>query len=365
MRLGGEVDDRVDAVERRRDRGRILDRAVDEREARVGLDVAGGSRAARRRSACRARRSRRRSPRSRTRTKFEPMKPAPPQTSSLIADRDRREREERRRGPPARAAAARRRARRRARSRPAAAPGARAQRWSSAVTRTSTPGRGEDRLRELVARAVRRRRPRGRCRRAAAAASSSSFSARCPVKVGQPTWSVTTATSSRPAAASAQHRRDEVAAARAEQPRGAHDRVPRRGGEHRALAGELACARRPCCGAGRIGLDVRPRRACRRRRSRSRRGRAARPRRARRAARCPAPVAVDRERRRLVGLGAVDVGPRGAVDDHLGRALGRPPRATAPASVMSSSPRAEADAVVAARARRRRRRRGRASRRRR
>ena len=39
VRLGGEVDDRLGALDRRRDGGRVLDRAVHERESRVGFDI--------------------------------------------------------------------------------------------------------------------------------------------------------------------------------------------------------------------------------------------------------------------------------------------------------------------------------------
>ena len=140
------------------------------------------------------------------------------------------------------------------------------------------------------------------------------------MNVGQPTWSVTTATSSRPAGGEPQHRRDEVLPPAAEQPCGADDRVFARRREHRHLAGELrppVRAERP----GRIGFDVRSRRGAvedvvgrdlhqLRAGGRGRTGQVA------------GAGTVHRERRRLVALRAVDVGPRGAVDDHLGRGVG-------------------------------------------
>ena len=121
-----------------------------------------------------------------------------------------------------------------------------------------------------------------------------------------------------------QHRVDEVLAVRAEHPRGADDRVRRRrGGLDGALAGELrapvgadrAGRRGFLVGRGRVarehvvGRDVHDVRAHLGRRRRDVAG----------------AVAVDQRRLRLGGLGAVDVGPGGAVD-HRVRLRRRPRR---------------------------------------
>ena len=114
----------------------------------------------------------------------------------------------------------------------------------------------------------------------------------------------------------AQHRLDEVAAADPEQPRGADDEVAFVGGRGRVLAGELG----PAVGGERrrlVGLDVwlalgavedvvagdvddAGAAGCGGRGD------------------VPRPVAIDGHRRLLGLLGAVDVGPGGAVDDDVG-----------------------------------------------
>ena len=135
--------------------------------------------------------------------------------------------------------------------------------------------------------------------------------------MGEPTWSRTTRTSFR-VDGEAQHRLDEVGAADAEEPGGADDEVALVGGRGRLLPGELGAAvgreRR-----GLVGLDVGRALGCRRRRSRwrrRRRWRRPRPRPRRRRCRRRSPLTAQRG---LLGLlGAVDVGPGGAVDDDVG-----------------------------------------------
>ena len=166
------------------------------------------------------------------------------------------------------------------------------------------------------------------------------------VQVGQPTWSVTTCTASR-SPARPQHRRDEVApvrrrtATRCARPRAAaRRRAP--GARRRAWS-----ARRPSAGRSgrtrRRAAARRPRRAGvavehvvgrdvheRRRRPPPRRARGCRRRRA-----------LTARAARAWRLGAVDVGPGGAVDDRVGRARARARARTARSSVMSSSARVE------------------------
>ena len=168
----------------------------------------------------------------------------------------------------------------------------------------------------------------------ARSAISTSAAARWPVQVGPPRWSVTTLTSSR-SCAEAQHRRHEVAPARAEQPRGPHDRVLGVGLGDRVLAREL---RAPVGLQRRDGVGLDPRLALGAvedvvgRDVHDARARAAA------AARDVAgAVAVDAQRARLVGLGAVDVGVRGAVDDRARARRRRRRASTWSASVMSRS----------------------------
>ena len=133
--------------------------------------------------------------------------------------------------------------------------------------------------------------------------------------MGEPTWSRTTRTSFR-GRGEAQHRLDEVAAADPEEPGGADDEVALVGGGGRLLAGQLGAAvgreRRRLVGlhVGRalgavedvVGGDVDDAGADLGRGGGDVAG----------------AVAVDREGRLLGLLGAVDVGPGGAVDDHVG-----------------------------------------------
>ena len=177
------------------------------------------------------------------------MKPAPPQTSSLIAPAlriscliipaaprgtrepvlPRRQRQhvlalglERRPGRP-------RRGPRHLRAASRAAPRSRASAWrkiSRAKPFQDTPA---------PARWTSPRTPRS--------SRPSSAGARCPVQVGQPTWSSTTSTASR-SPGEREHRGDEVAPAEAEQPGGPRDGVARRGLQHLALARRASRARR-------------------------------------------------------------------------------------------------------------------------
>ena len=144
--------------------------------------------------------------------------------------------------------------------------------------------------------------------------------ARCPVNVGQPTWSSTTLSSSR-SPREPQHGGDEVAAVRAEQPGGADDRVRagRRGGDG-LLAGELGAAvgalrhrSRPtrCTASARVAVEDVVRRDLDDERAGALRG----------GRDVAGGGAVELGRRGLVRLRAVDVGPRGAVD-HRVRARG-------------------------------------------
>ena len=182
--------------------------------------------------------------------------------------------------------------------------GRRARRRQRSRRRTRTTSSGPRRRRAA--------RPAG-----ASSHSSTSAAARWPVKVGQPTWSSTTLSSSR-SAASLRIVGGEARAARTEQPGRADDRVRAgRGFGDRPLARELRAAvgRRR---VGRIGLDVRvalvPVEHVVARdvdRPRARRGGRARD--------VPGAGAVRGERIRLVRLGSVDVGPCRAVDDCVGR----------------------------------------------
>ena len=179
--------------------------------------------------------------RTRRRTNVEPMKPAPPQTSSFIAPRPRHARhvvaqplapvrEPRNRSPRSLRSTLYARPRRRppelsGAARPDLASATPAGRRSRARTRTtSTAGAGD---------------VHDAGRGALASVAIASASARCAVNVGQPTWSSTTVSSSRSAA-----RRSIVAGKhgppRAEQPRGADDRVaPGAAPRDRELAREL------------------------------------------------------------------------------------------------------------------------------
>ena len=172
------------------------------------------------------------------------MKPAPPQTSSLIAAPRPGRAPGRPIGPPPRWAAAGRRARRRARSRPGAARraghGVLLVAWRSRERRSrSRHGRslkGEPR----GASSGRRRRPWRIPARPLGRSTSISFSARCRVKGGHPTWWVTTATSRRPAAASASIVATKLGPPGPNSHAGADDHgVIGRGVEHRALARQL------------------------------------------------------------------------------------------------------------------------------
>ena len=221
MRLGGEVDDRGAAGSRARDRAR--DRRCRRRRARARS--LRGSPGCRRRSACRARRPRRRRP-TRRLTKCEPMKPAPPVTSTRIGNRV----------PPVRrfGAPARRPAPSASGARRSSGPAATAARRHSAspsrqcgssgapfsLRSTSTAGRGALRP-ELAGRDPAHAAPRPASSKIASAKSAqvqSPAAARCqmpngqlptssrrrrarggPTYVGQPRWSSTTATSSRSA----------------------------------------------------------------------------------------------------------------------------------------------------------------------
>ena len=122
-----------------------------------------------------------------------------------------------------------------------------------------------------------------------------------------------------------EHRVDEVRARRRRRATRCARSRARRSPRRPLLAGEL----RAPVGADRVdGVGLDPRLALGRRRTRSRSRRARRARRPRAAARAtlPGAVAVDRRRRGLVGLGAVDVGPRRAVDDRAGLGRGQDPR---------------------------------------
>ena len=174
-----------------------------------------------------------------------------------------------------------------------------------------------------------------------AVASATSAGARCPVKVGQPTWSSTTVSVSR-SAASLQHRRREARAGVAEQPGAADDRVAvGRGQRDRPLAQQLGRAV-DRARTGRVGLDVRARSWSRRRRSRSRRGRPRRRPRRRPAASKPGAGRVDGGGSVRIGLGAVDVRVGGAVDHRVGAAPRRPRPRPRRRSLISSSARVSA-----------------------
>ena len=137
------------------------------------------------------------------------------------------------------------------------------------------------------------------------------------MNVGQPTWSSTTVSASRSRAS-----RSIVATKLPPCSPNSHDERTiacasgRRGGD-----GELARELRAAVGAERRGRRPTRRRARprgRRRRSRSRPGRRTRPAAAAAAATWPAPAPLTAVAVVLVRLGAVDVGPGGAVDDRVG-----------------------------------------------
>ena len=224
---------------------------------------------------------------------------------------------------------------------PGAALGGEMLRVVTGVTRTSRPGGLEGGEGEVEPRAGAAAGDVLHALERGARRSSSSARRRCPVNVGQPIWSATTCSSSR-SAPRRQHRVDEVRCRRG--------RTARRCGRSRARrrTRRPGAPRRASCGrrrrAGRPGRSrPSPRRAWtrRRRRSRSRRGRGTR-RRSRRRGQVAGAVGVDRVGRVLGGLGAVDVGPRGAVDDDLGLRSAAIARATASASVRSRSSRPRA-----------------------
>ena len=116
-----------------------------------------------------------------------------------------------------------------------------------------------------------------------------------------------------------QHRVDEVAAVRAEQPRGADDRGAAARPRRRRARRRASSARRPSAarsaassayGSARVAVeDVVGRDVDDERAGLGRRG-----------ATLPAPAPLIGGRRGLVGLGAVDVGPGGAVDHRVGLA---------------------------------------------
>ena len=167
----------------------------------------------------------------------------------------------------------------------------------------------------------RRRPPRGRCRparaaRARRAAISAVRSASRSAPVGAPTWSSMTF-SSVALVGQPQHRLGEVAAARRVDPAGAQDQVPAAAGADLRSRLRAWCGRRPTAGRW-----ARPRRAagrrCRRRRSRCCSAPARRRSAAAAARQHAGRVGVDRLRQRGLGLGLVDRGVRGGVDDQVG-----------------------------------------------
>ena len=229
--------------------------------------------------------------------------------------------------PARRAAAARRRARTRAPTTPAAAPGAPSARCVAGSTRSRPRPGGRSPAAKPFQETVpaagevhEPARPRARAARAAPARGA-------PSRSGEPTWSSTTCTASRSPASRS------IVATKL-RPSTPYSQAVRttvcRGeaAEHLALALELASRRRPSAGrSGRTRRTARglpalvERRRCRRRRSRSRRARSGTPRAAGRAREDAGAVGVDRARLLALALGAVDVGPGGAVDDRVERRL--------------------------------------------
>ena len=201
----------------------------------------------------------------------------------------------------------------------------------------------EDLLGELVPRALPRGRRCGGCRTPRPRSARAIASARC-ARVGRAADLV-----ARPPGPRAARRPSRSIVSTKflpptpEQPRGADDEVARVGDRDRGLAGELGAAvgRQR---AGVVGLDVgrAPRR--RRRRSRSRGRRPSRRPSAAAAATIAGASPLSAHRLGLVVLGAVDVGPGGAVDDHVGPspAERRVRRRAAVGDVEVSCPRAAA-----------------------